>query len=84
MADHPTDLSCAEAVELMTDYVEGMLDDAARERFEQHLALCVGCDNYLDQVRHTIATAGRLAEGDVPEALRSDLLRAFRGWKART
>jgi anti-sigma factor RsiW len=83
MAEHDTDLTCAEAVELMSDYVEGALGEAARARFEQHLALCPGCDNYLDQVRYTISIAGRLAEDDVPPGLRTELLHAFRGWKGR-
>jgi anti-sigma factor RsiW len=75
------DLTCAEAVELMTAYLEGGLTEGARERFEHHLALCAGCDNYLDQLRHTTATAERLAEQDLPGPLRDSLLQAFRGWK---
>ena len=59
------DLSCDEAVELMTAYLEGALTDGARERFEHHLALCTGCDNHLDQLRHTVATTGRLARQDL-------------------
>ena len=78
----PADLTCAEAVELMTDYLEGRLDDAERERFEQHLALCEGCDNHLDQLSHSIAISRRVAETELPEHLRGSLLRAFRGWKA--
>jgi anti-sigma factor RsiW len=77
----PADLTCAEAVELMTEYLEGGLDEAARERFEQHLALCEGCDNHLDQLGHTIATSRRIAANELPEHLRSSLQRAFRGWK---
>jgi hypothetical protein len=75
------DLSCAEAVELMTAYLDGGLTPGAHERFEHHLALCVGCDNHLDGLRHTIATTGRLAERDLPPSLRDGLLAAFRGWK---
>jgi exonuclease VII small subunit len=76
------DLTCAQVVELVTDYFEGALDASLTERFEEHLALCAGCDNYLDQVRQTIETAGRLRESEVPPQLREDLLRAFRGWNA--
>jgi anti-sigma factor RsiW len=76
------DLSCDEAVELMTAYLEGGLTEGARERFEHHLALCVGCDNHLDQLRHTVTTTGRLAQQDLPAPLRDNLLAAFRGWKA--
>ena len=78
------DLSCDEAVELMTAYLEGALTDGARERFEHHLALCTGCDNHLDQLRHTVATTGRLARQASPAPLRDGLLEAFRGWKERS
>jgi anti-sigma factor RsiW len=74
-------LSCQEVVELMTAYLDGALDDADRTRFETHLVYCEGCDRYLDQMRGTIATVGRLRADDVePEAV-DDLLKAFRGWK---
>jgi hypothetical protein len=66
----------------MTDYLEGAMDAALRERFEHHLADCEGCTNYLDQVRHTVATAGRLAANEVPTPLRDRLREAFRGWQA--
>jgi anti-sigma factor RsiW len=76
------DLACAAAVELVTAYLEGALDAAARARFEEHLADCPGCTIYLEQMRQTIATTGRLAESDVPEPLRQRLRDAFRGWQS--
>jgi anti-sigma factor RsiW len=77
-----TELTCAEFVELVTDYLEDALDPAERRRFEEHAGLCPGCDTYLDQIRATIAQTGRLT----PEALRPEardrLLEAFRSWAA--
>ena len=67
-----TALSCQDFVELVTDYLEGGLDDAARTRFEQHLAMCPGCETYLDQMRET---ASRL--GDIPvETLSPEMRKA--------
>ena len=75
-------LSCRELVELVTDYLEGTLPEAERERFEEHLDRCDGCRTYLAQMRQTIAVLGRLPEEAVtPEAERV-LLEAFRGWRA--
>jgi anti-sigma factor RsiW len=75
-------LSCRELVELVTDYLEGTLPEAERERFEEHLDRCDGCRTYLEQMRQTIAVLGRLPEEAVtPEAERV-LLEAFRGWRA--
>jgi anti-sigma factor RsiW len=74
------ELSCAEIVELVTEYLEGGLAAADRERFEEHLAFCDGCDRYLDQMRATVAAAGRLELERLPAALEEKLLEAFRGW----
>ncbi len=77
MADQFT---CQEVVELVTDYLEGTLPERDVARFEQHLELCEGCRYYVEQVRITIATVGRIDESDVPDDLRTDLLAAFRNW----
>ena len=77
------DLSCREVVELVTDYLEGALDDEERTRFEVHLVFCSGCERYLEQMRGTIAAVGGAApveEADVPD----ELLEAFRGWRRQT
>lgn len=76
------DLSCAELVELVTEYVDGALDPCDRERFEQHLVVCDGCANHLEQMRSTIEVVGRLEEADVGDEMAAELLVAFRGWKA--
>jgi anti-sigma factor RsiW len=77
-----TELSCAELVELVTDYLEGRLAPEERQRFDDHVAVCEGCAAYLEQMRATIATAGRLRETDLPPELEERLLGAFRGWRS--
>jgi predicted anti-sigma-YlaC factor YlaD len=79
----PPVLACKELVELVTDYLEGVMPATERTRFEEHLAICEGCDAYLDQMRQTIRLTGRLTEYDVPKPAIDELLRAFRGWKMR-
>ena len=76
------DLTCKELVELVTEYLEGGLTAAERERFEEHLGFCDWCVTYLDQMRRTLATVGSLREDDLPPPLQHSLLAAFRGWKA--
>ena len=75
------DLTCEELVELVTEYLEGGLTDADRERFEEHVVACGGCSNYLDQIRTTIALAGRVTVDDLMEETKTELLAAFRDWK---
>jgi predicted anti-sigma-YlaC factor YlaD len=75
------DLTCAEVVEIVTDYLEDALPLVERRRFEQHLGECEGCANYLDQMTTTILLTGRLRVDDLSPAARAELLQAFRGWR---
>ena len=50
-------ISCADALELITDHLEGALSEADAERMRAHLAGCEPCRVFLDQVRATIAVA---------------------------
>lgn len=73
------ELACQEVVELVTAYLEGALDPADRERFEEHLVFCGGCANYLEHMRTTIRLAARV-EDELPAELQAELLEAFRSW----
>jgi predicted anti-sigma-YlaC factor YlaD len=74
------ELTCAQLVELVTDYLEQRLTTADTERFEEHVAFCEGCSAYFEQMRATIEATGRLRDQDLPPALEERLLEAFRGW----
>jgi anti-sigma factor RsiW len=73
-------LTCQQVVELVTEYLDGVMEPARRARFEAHLDGCDGCTAYLEQFRTTIAVVGRLEAGDVPAPVMSELLAAFRHW----
>jgi anti-sigma factor RsiW len=73
-------LTCKEIVELVTDYIEGVLPIEMRSRFDQHLSVCHPCAIYLDQMRQTIATLGRLPEESIPQPVMDTLLQHFRTW----
>ena len=82
MATAPADdLACQELVEIVSDYLEGALPDADRERFDAHLEVCEGCRRYLDQMRTTIRVVGTLTEDDLDPGAREQLLQLFREWK---
>ncbi len=78
MADRREHITCQEVVELVTDYLEGALAGEDGALFEEHLNFCESCASYVDQLRTTIATVGRIEEADVPPELRDRLLAAFR------
>jgi anti-sigma factor RsiW len=73
------ELACQEVVELVTAYLDDALGAGDRERFEEHLAFCDGCANYLEQIRMTVRLTAD-AEVGLPPALEERFLEAFRGW----
>ncbi|NMN94006.1 anti-sigma factor [Nocardiaceae bacterium YC2-7] len=74
-------MSCQEIVELVTEYLDGVLDPETTARVEHHLELCPGCLNYVEQMR----TTARILDASQPEPLdpvfRERLLDAFRKWR---
>jgi anti-sigma factor RsiW len=75
-------MNCRQVVELMTDYIEGILSSADRARFEDHIAGCDGCRAYLAQLQTTRRVLGKLADEPVPASVEHDLLEAFRSWRS--
>jgi anti-sigma factor RsiW len=74
-------LVCRQAVSLMTDYLDGALDQRDRDRLEAHLADCPHCSEYLAQMRATIAAAGRVEPDDLSPAALDDLVALYRSWR---
>jgi anti-sigma factor RsiW len=72
---------CRQAVELVTDYLEGALSPRHRARFEHHLAACPHCRRYLDQMRLTIAAVGRIEPESLAPEVRDDLVALYRRWR---
>jgi predicted anti-sigma-YlaC factor YlaD len=73
-------LSCQELVELVTHYLEGVMSEAARAQFEDHLSRCKGCTAYIEQMRRTIQITGKLSEETINPEAKKELLDLFRGW----
>ncbi len=73
-------INCQELVELVTDYLEGALDPADLRRFEEHLADCGKCTEYLAQLRATIRAVGRITPDDLSPDAEAALLDVFRAW----
>ena len=75
------EMTCQELVELVTDYFEDALSRRDRARFERHIGEREYCNRYLDQMRITIRTLGRLPKETIAPEAREELLHAFRDWK---
>lgn len=75
------DLVCQQAVELVTDYLDGALSRRDRRRFEAHLAGCPNCSAYLEQIRLTIELTGSIQVDDLTAEARRDLTDLYRRWR---
>jgi anti-sigma factor RsiW len=73
-------MTCREMVELVTAYLEGHLAAEQRARFEEHLAICDGCQAYVEEMRGTLQALGRLPEDRLSAQARDTLLAAFGDW----
>jgi anti-sigma factor RsiW len=76
------DLVCREAVELVTDYLEGALPGPERARFEAHLAVCPHCTEYLSQMRRTLDALGRIEPEALEPDVQDELVALYRRWQA--
>lgn len=53
-------ITCADALELMTEFLDRALSTADQDRFRAHLDGCEACAAYLDQLRLTVEITGTL------------------------
>ncbi len=75
------EIACRDFVELVTDLIEGQLEQARRLQAEAHAGDCPHCAEYLAQIKRTIAGLRALvAREDFPET-REQALAAFRELK---
>jgi predicted anti-sigma-YlaC factor YlaD len=73
------ELTCQQVVELVTDHLEGSLDEHDRVVFEQHLFGCTWCMTYLKQIKRTIELTGQVKQPEAVDVPRLSAL--FQGWK---
>lgn len=77
----PPPLVCRDAVELVSDYIDGTLSRRDRRRLEKHLSNCDACTAYLDQVRATIIASGRVTPSDLAPEVVEGLVDLFRRYQ---
>jgi anti-sigma factor RsiW len=71
-------LTCRELIEFLDDYVEERLSAPERARFEDHLARCTRCVEYLQGYRATLRAAAIACEEDaVPPSVPEELVAAI-------
>ena len=79
-------MTCRELIEFLDEYASDALPAPQRSLFDEHVAGCLDCQNYLESYRRTVRL-GRLAfaepnepvPADVPEGLVKAILSARNG-----
>jgi anti-sigma factor RsiW len=74
---HAEELACVEVVELVTDYLEGVLPATEARRLERHLDTCPGCTEYLQQLRTIAGSLRGLTDESFPVEMRDRLIADF-------
>lgn len=77
-------VSCRDMAAFLDDYIDGKLPEHTRQQFEEHLAVCPPCIDYIESYRRTIhMTRQCLCEDqaspppkDVPEGLISAIIQS--------
>lgn len=75
-------LVCREAVALMSDYIDGVLDERDRKLLDVHLADCPLCTEYLAQLRATIDALGHAEPEDLSDEAIDEFVALYRDWRA--
>ena len=76
------DIVCQEAVELVTEYLEGTLRRGERRRFQVTPEACPNCAAYLEQIRMTIELTGSIEPDDLTPEAQAELKDLYRRWRA--
>jgi anti-sigma factor RsiW len=74
-------LVCRQAVELMSEYLDGALSARDRARLETHLSGCAHCSEYLAQLRVTIDALGRPEPDALSDEALAELVGVYRRWR---
>ncbi len=76
------DLACQQAIEMITDYLEGALSRRDRRNLENNLRSCPNCTAYLEQIKLTIEMTGSIAPDDLSPEAQTDLTELYRRWRS--
>jgi anti-sigma factor RsiW len=66
-------MTCREAIDVLAEYLEATLDQAAARQLAAHLAECDECRAYLATYRRTVGAAAAAAHIEMPAAMRQRL-----------
>lgn len=73
--DEPSqDIGCRECLDLLADYVDGVLPPEQAELLEWHIEGCAPCVAFVNTYKGTVDAAKRLRQTTLPPELREKLI----------
>lgn len=74
MDDPPHDIGCAECMDLLADYVDGVLPRERAKSLEWHIESCPPCVAFVNTYKGTVDAAKRLRQTALPAEVRERLI----------
>jgi hypothetical protein len=73
---------CEELRNMVTAYLEEVIDTGEREWFESHIEMCGSCDVHLKEMKVFVATLARCGPAPISPSTRRELHVLFQSWRA--
>ena len=73
-----TDVTCAAGIELLIDYLEGVLPPETARDLESHVAACERCRAYVESYRQTPRILREATMAELPADLQHALMATLR------
>jgi len=73
-------MACIDVVDLVTEWMEGALDEDHRGELEEHLVVCPDCTEFVRQLRLTQQSLANLRATALASVVRDRLLEEFARW----
>ena len=83
MDEPPHDIGCAECMDLLADYVDGVLSPDRSKALEWHIESCPPCVAFVNTYKGTVNAAKRLRQTALPPELRERLIAFLQRSEAR-
>lgn len=63
-------VTCEQAIEVLSDYVDGSMDGDTFTAFEAHFSDCPPCVDFLRTFKATISISAKVADAELPDEVR--------------
>ena len=66
-------VTCENAIDVLSDYIDGHMDGATQAAFQTHFADCPPCLDFLATFKTTIAVSKKVCDEQIPDEVRTRL-----------